>query len=140
MLSKRTHPPPPCPCPTTLVTHHRCVGAEWVTILPCQSKVTDLELPTVAVQQVAGLEVSVNDPSVVQEGHTLQQLLHQALDLTDAELLCLQAAQQVAGGAEHVEGGGGVRWMGRTQSAQGVETLNPKLLRLQGGSVCWAME
>lgn len=100
------HTPPPA--------HHRCVGAEWVPVLPGQSKITDLELPAVAVQQVAGLQVPVNNPSVVQEGDTLQQLLHQTLDLTDAELLRLQAAEWRV--ARRARAGGGTR----TQRAQGV--------------------
>lgn len=66
----------PCRC-----THCRCKGPQRAAILSRQAKVTDLQLPCVAVQQVAGLEVTVNHPVVMQVGYALQELLHQALDL-----------------------------------------------------------
>lgn len=133
------HPPHTPPPPA----HHRCVGAEWVPVLPGQSKITDLELPAVAVQQVAGLQVPVNNPSVVQEGDTLQQLLHQTLDLTDAELLRLQAAEwrvarrACAGGGRGRRGhkgcGGSIKQQARSAHAVCAVTHKARYCDLQPG-------
>ena len=57
------------------------VGPQGAAILAGQPKVTDLEVPLVVVQDVGGFQVSVNDPVVVQVGHTGNQLPHQCLDL-----------------------------------------------------------
>ena len=57
------------------------VRPQGAAILAGQAKVTDLEVPLVVVQYVGGLQVSVDDPIVVQILDTLQQLPHQCLDL-----------------------------------------------------------
>lgn len=57
------------------------VGPEGAAVLAGQAKVTDLQVPLVVVQDVAGLQVPVDDPVVVQVGHPGNELLHQALDL-----------------------------------------------------------
>ena len=57
------------------------VGPQGAAILAGQAKVTDLEVPLVVVQDVGGLQVSVDDPIVMQILDTLQKLPHQCLDL-----------------------------------------------------------
>ena len=61
------------------------VGPEGATILAGQPKVTDLEVPLVVVQDVGGLQVSVDDPIVMQVAHAGYELPHQRLDLCAAE-------------------------------------------------------
>jgi len=57
------------------------VWAQRGPILPRQSKIAYLELPLVAVQDVARLQVAVQHPVLVQVVHPTEQLLHQALHL-----------------------------------------------------------
>ena len=57
------------------------VGPQGAAILAGQPKVTNLEVPLVIVQDVGGLQVSVDDPVVVQVRHASYQLPHQCLDL-----------------------------------------------------------
>ena len=52
------------------------VRPERAAILTGQAKVTDLEVPLVVVQDVGGLQVSMDDPVVMQVAHTLYQLPH----------------------------------------------------------------
>lgn len=67
-------------------TDLRGEGPEWVAILSCQAHVTDLELALIAVQQIGGLEVSVQHPGVVKVRHTLKQLMHQTFHLQDTQM------------------------------------------------------
>ena len=57
------------------------VGAEGGPKLACKPKIAHLELSPVAVQDVAGLQVSVQHPVLVEVVHASKQLLHQALHL-----------------------------------------------------------
>lgn len=74
------------------------VGAQRGAILARKPKIADLELPLVAVQDVAGLQISVQDPVFVQVVHPLEQLQHQALHLQAVghyvrlllQILCVQ--------------------------------------------------
>lgn len=62
------------------------VSPEGAAILAGQPKVTDLEVPLVIVQDVGGLQVSVDDPVVMQVADAGYQLPHQRLDLRTAEV------------------------------------------------------
>ena len=57
------------------------VGAQRGPVLARQAEVADLELAAVAVQDVAGLQVAVQHPVLVQVVHPAEQLQHQALHL-----------------------------------------------------------
>ena len=63
------------------------VCPQGAAVLPCQAEVTDFEVPLVVVQDVGGLQVSVDDPVVVQVAHACYQLPHQRLDLQQGEAL-----------------------------------------------------
>ena len=63
------------------------VCPQGAAILPCQAEVTDFEVPLVVVQDVGGLQVSVDDPVVVQVAHACDQLPHQGLDLQQGGVL-----------------------------------------------------
>ena len=63
------------------------VRAQRRSVLARQPEVADLELALVAVQDVAGLEVAVQDPVLVQVVHPAEQLLHQALYLRQQPML-----------------------------------------------------
>ncbi|RUP52479.1 hypothetical protein BC936DRAFT_141578 [Jimgerdemannia flammicorona] len=56
-------------------------GPQRAAVLPGQAKVGDLNLAAVVEQQVGGLEIAVDHPVVVQQGHGGKQLKHNGLDL-----------------------------------------------------------
>ena len=51
--------------------HIESVGSERTAILPCQTEVTNLQLPLVVIQDVGGLQVAMQHPVVVQILHSL---------------------------------------------------------------------
>ena len=57
------------------------VGSERAAELACHAKVTDLQLPTVVVQDVGGFQIPMEDPVGVQVSYAFQQLIHQVLHL-----------------------------------------------------------
>ncbi len=61
------------------------VGAQGGPELAGEAKIADLELSAVAIEDVAGLEVSVQHPVVMQVGDARKQLAHQALHLRTCE-------------------------------------------------------
>ena len=63
----------------------------------CQAKVAHLELPLLAQQQVAGLQIPVEYPAAVQVGHPFQQL-HSPWDMSE---LCWTATSVSKFGASH---------------------------------------
>lgn len=52
--------------------------------MPCQTKIANLHNPLVAVQDVGGLEVPMQDPVLVQICHSAEDLAHDALGLRNS--------------------------------------------------------
>ena len=67
--------------------HHVRVRPQRIRVLPGQAKVANLQLALVVDQHVAGLQVPVQNPVIVQVTHAAQQLQHETLHLRDRERL-----------------------------------------------------